>query len=65
MSETDKGKGGRPRVDATPITVRMPPSQLAPLDAWIADQPDPKPSRPEAVRQLVAKALRVEKTALR
>lgn len=50
MSETRKGKGGRPRVDATPVTVRIPPDQLAPLDAWIADQPDPKPSRPEAIR---------------
>ncbi|WP_267356483.1 MULTISPECIES: hypothetical protein [unclassified Methylobacterium] len=23
------------------------------LDAWIADQPDPKPSRPEAIRHAV------------
>jgi hypothetical protein len=26
---------------------------LAELDAWIAQQPDPKPSRPEAIRRLV------------
>lgn len=56
MSET-KSKGGRPRVDATPITVRMPPDQLARLDAWAAAQPD-KPTRPEAVRRLVDKALK-------
>lgn len=55
MSET-KNKGGRPRVDATPITVRVPPDQLQRLDAWAADQPD-KPTRPEAVRRLVDKGL--------
>lgn len=55
MSET-KNKGGRPRVDATPITVRMPPDQLARLDAWASEQPD-KPTRPEAVRRLVDKGL--------
>ena len=26
---------------------------LAELDVWIAQQPDPKPSRPEAIRRLV------------
>lgn len=58
MSETKKDKGGRPRIDATPITVRMPPAQLSPLDAWIADQPDPKPSRPEAIRVAVSEHLK-------
>lgn len=58
MSETDKSKGGRPRVDATPITVRVPPAQLASLDAWIGSQPEPKPSRPEAVRRLIEKGLK-------
>lgn len=52
MSETDKSKGGRPKVNATALTVRMPPEQLARLDGWAAAQPD-KPSRPEAVRRLV------------
>ena len=45
-----KSKGGRPRVDATPIMVRVAPPLLSPLDAWIAAQPDPKPPRPEAIR---------------
>lgn len=49
---------GRPRVDAVALTVRMPPDQLAPLDAWIADQPDPKPSRPEAIREAVSEHLK-------
>ena len=45
-----KSKGGRPRTDATPVMVRVAPALLSPLDAWIADQPEPKPSRPEAIR---------------
>lgn len=37
--------------------VRFEPDQLAALDDWIARHPDPKPSRPEAVRQILAGAL--------
>ncbi|MCJ2077870.1 ribbon-helix-helix domain-containing protein [Methylobacterium sp. E-016] len=37
-------------VNSTAINLRAPPALLAPLDAWIADQPEPKPSRPEAIR---------------
>ncbi|HEX8366136.1 MAG TPA: hypothetical protein VF603_12725 [Allosphingosinicella sp.] len=29
----------------------------AELEAWIAEQPDPKPSKPEAIRRLLGKAL--------
>lgn len=36
------------------IGVRLQPDQLATLDAWIDAQPEPKPSRPEAIRQLIA-----------
>lgn len=43
-------RGGRPRTDATPIMVRVMPSDVAGLDALIAAQPDPKPTRPEAIR---------------
>ncbi|MEP7240577.1 MAG: hypothetical protein ABI697_06805 [Devosia sp.] len=57
MSAIPKAKKvGRPRVDATPLTVRMPPDQLARLDKWVKAQPD-KPSRPEAVRRLVDRSL--------
>jgi hypothetical protein len=28
------------------------------IDAWISAQPEPRPNRPEAVRRLVAEALR-------
>lgn len=58
ISET-KSKGGRPRVDATPIMVRVAPGLLGPLDAWIAQQPDPKPSRPEAIRRILERSLKV------
>lgn len=37
----------------TGINVRLQPEQLAALDKWIAEQPD-KPSRPEAVRRVLA-----------
>ena len=49
---------GRPRVDATQIGLRVPPDQLEQLDAYIARQPDPKPSRPEAIRQILAAHLK-------
>jgi cytochrome c553 len=52
-----KNVGGRPRTDATPVMVRLPPSAIASLDAWIAAQPEPRPSRPEAIRRLLAQAL--------
>lgn len=50
-----KGRG-RPPTDATPIMVRLAPPLLGPLDAWIAKQPDPKPSRPEAIRRILQEA---------
>jgi hypothetical protein len=42
---------------------RLPSEQLAALDAWIAAQPDPKPTRPEAIRRLLQKALEGEQQA--
>jgi hypothetical protein len=38
--------------------VRLYAEMQAELDGWIADQPDPKPSRPEAIRRLIGVALR-------
>jgi hypothetical protein len=55
-SNTRKSRG-RPRVDVTQLSVRMPPENLARLDAWIADQQEPRLSRPEAARRLIEKAL--------
>lgn len=51
MSET-KNRGGRPRVDATPITVRLPPDLLHKLDT-IRARRVPPPSRQEAVREMI------------
>ena len=60
MSETSKNKGGRPRVDATPITVRVPPELRGALDTFITNQQPfhEKPlTRPEAIRLLMQEAL--------
>jgi hypothetical protein len=43
--------------------VRLQPSDLGRLDKWIAAQPEPKPTRPEAVRRLVEKGLGETTTA--
>lgn len=48
-----KAARGRPAVNATPVTVRIPPELLGKLDGWISAQPD-KPSRPEAVRRIIS-----------
>jgi hypothetical protein len=47
----------RPPEPGEPITVRLQPDALAQLDAWIKLQ-TPAPSRPEAIRRLLAKALK-------
>jgi hypothetical protein len=52
-----KKKIGRPKVGSVPVLVKVPPDELATLDAWIAAQDDPKPTRPEALRKLARKGL--------
>lgn len=49
-----KRKGPAPTGKGLPVMVRFQPDQLAALDRWIDQQPEPKPTRPEAVRRLVA-----------
>src|SRR5215831_16554544 len=52
---------GRPRTGIGPlIGVRLSPDMQAQLDAWRARQAD-APSRPEAIRRLLSKALGKEK----
>ena len=34
--------------------VRLQPDLLATIDAWIAERPDPKPTRPEIIREALA-----------
>jgi Arc/MetJ-type ribon-helix-helix transcriptional regulator len=50
----------RPDQPGTLIGVRLQPEVLARLDAWIAQQVPPYPSRPEAVRRLMELALAQE-----
>ena len=51
-------KKGRPAIGkGLQFNASFRPEVAARIDAWIAAQPDPKPSRPEAIRRLVEKAL--------
>ena len=45
-----KRRGPVPTGKGTLIGVRLQPPDLPALDKWIAQQPEPKPSRPEAIR---------------
>jgi hypothetical protein len=40
------------------VGLRLYPDIEEALDAWIAQQPDPKPSKPEAIRRILREALR-------
>ena len=44
----------------TTLTIAFGPAQIAAIDAWIARHPDPKPTREEAVCQLVIGRLGAE-----
>ena len=39
------------------IGLRLPSSLAGSLDAWIAAQPEPRPSRSEAIRRILSQAL--------
>jgi hypothetical protein len=62
ISNIRKKRKGRPRVDALPIMVRVPPAELDPIDAWIGKQKT-LVSRPEAIRRLVEIGLARSKSA--
>ena len=53
-----KKRGPKPK-GAIGVMVRTPSDQLARLDAWIATLPDPKPSRPEAMRRALEAVIRL------
>jgi hypothetical protein len=55
LYEGSKGKG------APQIGLRLPPADLAAVDAWIAKQKEPELSRPEAIRRLVEIGLKAKK----
>lgn len=50
-------KTGRPPKDTEAVNTRFERDMLNEIDTFIAQQPDPKPSRPEAVRRLTAEGL--------
>ena len=67
---SSKKKRGRPALyegsngkGAPQIGLRLPPDDLAAVDAWIAKQAKPKPSRPAAIRRLVELGLTVKTKA--
>lgn len=55
MPESKK-KMGRPRVDSTPITVRLAPDMLDWLDSERAKLDD-QPSRPEMIRRVLTELI--------
>jgi hypothetical protein len=57
IGDIEKRGRGRPKTDATPILVRLYPDTLAAIDAFIAKQPEPRPTRPEAIRQALVEWL--------
>jgi hypothetical protein len=58
IPEKPKKKMGRPPTGiGKTIGLRLYPQEETALDTWIAAQPDPKPSRPDAIRQLLRKTL--------
>lgn len=46
-----KKRGPAPTGKGEPILVRLQPTQLQALDNWISAHPDPKPTRPAAIRE--------------
>jgi hypothetical protein len=69
ITGSSKKKRGRPALyegsegkGAPQIGLRLPPAELAAVDFWIAKQPQPKPSRPVAIRRLVEIGLKGETT---
>lgn len=50
----------RPKQTGTLVGVRVQPEQIVPLDAWIDAHPEPKPSRPEAIREALTEHLKAK-----
>jgi hypothetical protein len=54
----EKKKLGRPAIGkGLQFNAMLRPEMAAAIDAWIAAQPEPRPTRPEAIRRLLAEAL--------
>jgi hypothetical protein len=48
---------GQPPIDSEEVRARLERPLLGALDAWREAQPEPRPSRPQAIRRLLAEAL--------
>lgn len=58
IADIPKKRGRKPSGGRQPgILVRMSEDDIARIDGWSQDQPD-MPSRPEAIRRLIEKALK-------
>jgi hypothetical protein len=58
IAKVEKRPPGRPRTGRDPpVTVRLPIEVQAAIGAWIERQPEPKPTRSEAIRQLIERGL--------
>jgi hypothetical protein len=57
ISSTGKRGRGRPRTDAVAQHFTMPPELSSRIDTWINGHSDSRPTRPEAIRQLIALGL--------
>jgi hypothetical protein len=69
ITGSSKKKRGRPALyegsngkGAPQIGLRLPPDDLAAVDAWIAKRKEPDLSRPEAIRRLVELGLKAKAT---
>ena len=59
-ADGEKNKGGRPRTGIGPhIGLRLYPDIEEALEEWIAQQPEPRPSKPEAIRRLLRLAMKL------
>ena len=59
IDDTKKPKSGRPRADTEAVNLRLPRELLAALDDFRRGQDD-LPTRPEAIRRILADALRAK-----
>ena len=60
IAEKEKRPRGRPRTGRDPVrTIRWSDVLEAKIAAWIERQPDPKPTRSEAIRWLIERGLGV------
>jgi hypothetical protein len=62
IAVTEKRGRGRPKTGIGPnIGLRLYPDMEAAIAAWIKRQPDPKPSRSEAIRRLIEKGMAADR----